>query len=118
MKYLMNIALLGMIFLGIAMAADTPWGFGVVLIPFVIWGTQLLVLVHKSIWSTVVFWGGIAYFQWQVTVVVGVVYLVVWIARKIVTADKEVVYRRRQKRKKYQLSPIRDYKCHLGYKEE
>lgn len=33
MKHVVNILLLGMVLLGIAMMADTPWGLGVALAP-------------------------------------------------------------------------------------
>ncbi len=58
MKHVVNILLLGMVLLGIAMMADTPWGLGVALAPFGVWGARFLFLVHKSLWAAVIFWGG------------------------------------------------------------
>lgn len=57
MKHVVNILLLGMVLLGIAMMADTPWGLGVALAPFGVWGARFLFLVHKSLWAAVIFWG-------------------------------------------------------------
>ena len=74
MKHVVNILLLGMVLLGIAMMADTPWGLGVALAPFAVWGARFLFLVHRSLWAAVIFWGGIAYFQWQVALVVGALF--------------------------------------------
>lgn len=39
MRHVINILLLGMVLLGIAMMTDTPWGLGVALAPFVVWGS-------------------------------------------------------------------------------
>ncbi len=38
MKHVVNILLLGMVLLGIAMMADTPWGLGVALAPLSAFG--------------------------------------------------------------------------------
>lgn len=38
MKHVVNILLLGVVLLGVAMMADTPWGLGVALAPFAVWG--------------------------------------------------------------------------------
>ncbi len=58
MKHVINILLLGMVLLGIAMMTDTPWGLGVALAPFAVWGARFLFFIHKSLWAAVVFWGG------------------------------------------------------------
>ena len=65
MKHAVNILLLASVLLGIPMMADTL-GDGFVLGPFVVWGAKFFVLVHKSLWASLVLLGGVAYFQWQV----------------------------------------------------
>ncbi|MEZ6813165.1 hypothetical protein ABVN74_01600 [Escherichia coli] len=99
MKHVVNILLLGMVLLGIAMMADTPWGLGVALAPFGVWGARFLFLVHKSLWAAVIFWGGIAYFQWQVALVVGALFGLTCFIRVARSAYKEAPPTRRRKNK-------------------
>lgn len=82
MRHIVNILLLASVLLGIPMMADTPWGLAFVLGPFVVWGGGFLVLVHKSLWASLVLLGGIAYFQWQVALVMLVLIAVVRVIRK------------------------------------
>lgn len=83
MKHLINIILLGMVLLGIAMMADTPWGLGVALAPFAIWGARFLMLIHKSTWAAILFWGGIALLQWQVAAVMAVFFGAICMLRNL-----------------------------------
>lgn len=59
MKHVVNILLLGVVLLGVAMMADTPWGLGVALAPFAVWGARFLFFIHRSIWAAVIFWEGL-----------------------------------------------------------
>ncbi|WP_418903720.1 permease [Pokkaliibacter plantistimulans] len=77
MKHVVNILLLGMVLLGIAMMVDTPWGGGVALAPFVVWGGRFLLLIHRSVWAAIVFWAGIAYLSWQAATVLLISFLAV-----------------------------------------
>ncbi|HGW1490616.1 TPA: permease [Escherichia coli] len=77
MKHVVNILLLGVVLLGIVMMTDTPWGIGVALAPFAVWVGRFLVLVHRSIWASIVFWAGVAYFSWQASLVVLVSFILV-----------------------------------------
>lgn len=100
MKHIVNILLLGMVLLGIAMMTDTPWGLGVALAPFAVWGGRFLLLIHRSIWASIIFWGGVAYFSWQASLVV----LVSFILVQTFKADKservvKVCSRKRRKAK-------------------
>ncbi|ATW32888.1 permease [Candidatus Hamiltonella defensa] len=116
MKNVINILLLGMVIFGIAMMADTPWGMGVALAPFAVWGTRFLLLVHRSIWSSVIFWGGIAYFQWQVALVVGGLFGLTWFIRTARLAYKEAPPARRRKKhiSGFQDSYDFDQRYHIG----
>lgn len=70
------------------MMADTPWGMVFVLGPFVVWGAMFFVLVHKSLWASLVLLGGVAYFQWQVALAM-LVLIAVFRAIKIVRSRSE-----------------------------
>jgi hypothetical protein len=98
MKNVVNILLLGMVLLGITMMADTPWGLGVALAPFAVWGARFLFLVHRSLWAAVIFWVGIAYFQWQVALLVGALFVLTWFIRAARLAYKETLPTQRRKR--------------------
>ncbi len=98
MKHVVNILLLGMVLLGIAMMADTPWdlvwrwlpsAFGVLVSYF--WFTKPLGCCYL--------WGGIAYFQWQVALVVGALFGLTCFIRVARSAYKEAPPTRRRKNK-------------------
>ena len=97
---LVNILLLGVVLLGIAMMADTFWGLAVALVPFAIWGARFLFFIHKSFWAAVIFWGGIAYFQWQVSLAVGTLFGLIWFIRFFRRACKHAPPCQRQVRQK------------------
>lgn len=119
MKHVVNILLLGMVLLGIAMMADTPWGLGVALAPFGVWGARFLFLVHKSLWAAVIFWGGIAYFQWQVALVVGALFGLTCFIRVARSAYKEAPPTRRRKQTGgFQDSYDFDQRFHIGAGDE
>ncbi|MEL4204778.1 MULTISPECIES: hypothetical protein [Gammaproteobacteria] len=99
MKHVINIFLLGIVLLGIAMMADTPWGLGVALAPFVVWCGQFLLLIHRSIWASIVFWAGVAYFSWQAALVVMLSFLVVQMV-KVVRQEGGAVGGRKHRAKK------------------
>lgn len=83
MKHVVNILLLGMVLLGTAMMTDTLWGGAVALVPFVVWGWRFLLVVHRSVWASILFWAGIAYFSWQVALLFLVIFLVVRMVKAI-----------------------------------
>ncbi|MEQ1965613.1 permease [Xenorhabdus nematophila] len=120
MKHVINILLLGMVLLGIAMMADTPWGLGVALAPFAVWGARFLFFIHKSLWAAVVFWGGIAYFQWQVALAVGALFGMTWLVRSARSAYKEAPPTRRKKKNAggFQDSYDFEQKYHIGAGDE
>ncbi|MCL1088656.1 permease [Shewanella profunda] len=120
MKYVVNILLLGMVLLGIAMMTDTPWGLGVALAPFAVWGARFLFLVHRSLWAAVIFWGGIAYFQWQVALLVGALFGVTWFIRAARLAYKEAPHTRRRKKRAGGLQNSYDFdqRYHIGAGDE
>lgn len=97
MKHVVNIFLLGVVLLGIAMMADTSWGLAVALAPFAVWGARFLFFIHRSLWAAVIFWGGIAYFQWQVALAVGALFGLTWFIRAARSAYKEAPPTRRRK---------------------
>lgn len=99
MKHVVNILLLCMVFLGIAMMVDTPWGLAVALAPFAVWGARFLFFIHRSFWATVIFWGGIAYFQWQVALAVGTLIGIIGFIRAARSAYKEAPPPRRRKKR-------------------
>lgn len=82
MKHVVNILLLASVLLGIPMMTDTPWGMAFVLGPFVVWGAKFFVLVHKSLWASLVLLGGVAYFQWQVALAMLVMIVIVHVIKK------------------------------------
>uniref|UniRef100_UPI0036D960F1 permease n=1 Tax=Photorhabdus sp. RM322S TaxID=3342825 RepID=UPI0036D960F1 len=120
MKHVVNILLLGMVLLGIAMMADTPWGLGVALAPFAVWGTRFMFLIHRSLWAAVVFWGGVAYFQWQVALMVGALFGLTWFIRSARLAYKEASPARRRKKHAggFQDSYDFDQHYHIGTGDE
>lgn len=122
MKHVINVLLLGMVLLGIAMMVDTPWGLGVALAPFAIWGGRFLLLVHKSIWASFVFWAGIAYFHWQAAVAVGVLFGLSVLIKSTKAAHKEAAPFNRRKRTKsaeeFQNSYDYDQRHHIGAGDE
>lgn len=120
MKHVVNILLLGMVLLGIAMMADTPWGLGMALAPFGVWGARFLFLVHRSLWAAVIFWGGIAYFQWQVALVVGALFGLTCFIRAARSAYKEAPPTRRRKKQTggFQDSYDFDQRFHIGAGDE
>lgn len=99
MKHVVNILLLGVVLLGIAMMTDTPWGIGVALAPFAVWGGRFLVLVHRSIWASIVFWAGVAYFSWQAAFVVLLCFLAVQMV-KVVRQERGSARGSKHRRKK------------------
>lgn len=82
MKHAVNILLLASVLLGIPMMADTPWGMAFVFGPFVVWLAWFFVLVHKSLWASLVLLGGVAYFQWQVALAMLVLFAIVRAGKK------------------------------------
>ncbi|EAR6227611.1 permease [Salmonella enterica subsp. enterica serovar Kentucky] len=139
MKHVANVLLLGVVLLGIAMMTDTPWGLGVALAPFVVWGGRFLLLVHRSIWASIVFWAGVAYFSWQAALVVLLSFLAVQMVKVV---RQEGVRGRKHRRKKddlhlyldsrstgglgigpmgdggFQDSYDYDQRCHIGMSED
>lgn len=81
MRHFANLGLLGLMLLGIAMAADTSWGWAVAALPLVVWGMSFLALVHKSLWMALVFWGAVAFVQWQVALVALAAWGVLWVVK-------------------------------------
>ncbi|WP_445286332.1 hypothetical protein [Xenorhabdus sp. NBAII XenSa04] len=109
-----------MVLLGIAMMADTPWGLGVALAPFAVWGSRFLFLIHRSLWAAVVFWGGVAYFQWYVALAVGVLFGLICFIRAARLAYKEALPTRRRKKHAggFQDSYDFDQRYHIGAGDE
>lgn len=81
MRHFANLGLLGLMLLGIAMAADTSWGWAVAALPLVVWGMSFLALVHKSLWAALVFWGAVAFVQWQVALVALAAWGILWVVK-------------------------------------
>ncbi|ASK03631.1 permease [Salmonella enterica subsp. enterica serovar 4,[5],12:i:-] len=120
MKHVVNILLLGVVLLGVAMMADTPWGLGVALAPFAVWGARFLFFIHRSIWAAVIFWGGIAYFQWQVALAVGALFGLTWFIGAARSAYKEAPPIRHRKKHAggFQNSYDFDQRYHIGAGDE
>jgi hypothetical protein len=120
MKHVVNIFLLGVVLLGIAMMADTSWGLAVALAPFAVWGARFLFFIHRSLWAAVIFWGGIAYFQWQVALAVGALFGLTWFIRAARSAYKEAPPTRRRKKHadEFQNSYNFDQRYHIGAGDE
>lgn len=81
MKHVINVFGLFLLLLGFVMAADTAWGWALMSVPIVYWAMSFLMLVHKSHLAALVFWGGVAYIQWQVALVAFVVFILIAVAR-------------------------------------
>ncbi|SQO93628.1 Uncharacterised protein [Escherichia coli] len=94
MRHVINILLLGMVLLGIAMMTDTPWGLGVALAPFVVWGARFLSWVHRTTWACAIFWAVVACFSWQAAIVILAAFIVV---QSLKTLSKEGLANRRIK---------------------
>lgn len=101
MKHVLNLVGLFLLLLGFVMAADTPWGWAVAAVPVVYWLMGFLMLVHKSHLAALVFWGGVAYIQWQVALVAFVVFALVAGAKAAYAARDTVQGHRRTDRKRY-----------------
>lgn len=65
----LNLALFACLLAGLPVAAATPWGWGLVGLPLLIWGAAFLGLVHKRLWSALAFWLILALIQWQIAAV-------------------------------------------------
>lgn len=97
MKHVVNILLLGMVLLGIAMMADTPWGLGVALAPLRRLGCSFPISGSQKPLGCCYLLGGIAYFQWQVALVVGALFGLTCFIRVARSAYKEAPPTRRRK---------------------
>ncbi|TZG30056.1 hypothetical protein F0A05_11410 [Salmonella enterica subsp. enterica serovar Typhimurium] len=77
-------------------------------------------VVHKSLWAAVIFWGGIAYFQWQVALVVGALFGLTCFIRVARSAYKEAPPTRRRKKQTggFQDSYDFDQRFHIGAGDE
>lgn len=102
------------------MMADTPWGLAVALAPFAVWGARFLFFIHRSLWAAVIFWGGIAYFQWQVALAVGGLFGLTWFIRVARSAYQEAqpIRRRRKHAGGFQDSYDFDQRYHIGVGDE
>ncbi|WP_432805235.1 hypothetical protein, partial [Escherichia coli] len=74
----------------------------------------------KSLWAAVIFWGGIAYFQWQVALVVGALFGLTCFIRVARSAYKEAPPTRRRKKKTggFQDAYDFDQRFHIGAGDE
>ncbi|WP_323912521.1 hypothetical protein [Aeromonas veronii] len=74
MKDLTNIFLMAVVVLGWAMLEVTGWCYAVLAIPVVYWLKPVLDLLHNNYWVSLAFWGLVALFAWQGSLIGGMFY--------------------------------------------
>ncbi|ENS1424052.1 hypothetical protein ACEZLA_003253 [Vibrio cholerae] len=84
MKHVINVFGLFLLLLGFVMAADTAWGWALMLVPIVYWAMGFLVLVHRSRFAAIVFWAAVAYMNWQIVVISMSAYLLFSIVKAVI----------------------------------
>lgn len=118
MRSIVNICLLCLFLFGLMLATDTPWGFAIAAIPWLVWGGAVLNIIHKNIWLGLLFWCVVSFLAWQVTVVALLALLLSKLVSNTKTNRANKQHRSRKKVSDFDGSYSFDYKNNIDISDD